>query len=118
MAVDKPPAVQAAVLVKALNGESNTQIAEDLGIHRHTVRAILAQPELDKMVQEGKTRLHQLIPKSLDSLEYALNKHKTPEAILILRATSVLPSEQEGSGAAVSINFGAMPRRGECLKST
>jgi len=110
MPSNKPPAVQAAVVVKAINGESKRQIAEDLGLARNTVTAILEDAELNQLVLEGKSRLHRLIPKSLGSLEYALDKHKTPEAILILRATGVLPQEASESGPTVTVNLGAIPR--------
>lgn len=110
MPSNKPPAVQAAVVVKAIEGESKCQIAQDLGISRNTVTAILEDTELSKLVLEGKTKLHRLIPKSLGSLEYALDKHKTPEAILILRATGVLPQEVSESGPTVTVNLGAIPR--------
>jgi hypothetical protein len=110
VATNKPAVVQTAVVLKAMNGESKRQIAEDLGLGRDTVTAILEQPELDRLVKDGKIRLHQLIPKSLGSLEYALDKHKTPEAILILRATGVLPQEVSESGPSVTVNLGAIPR--------
>jgi hypothetical protein len=118
VATNKPAVVQTAVVLKAMNGDSKRQIAEDLGIGRDTVTAILEQPELDQLIKEGKTRLHQLIPKSLNAFEHALDKHKTAEATVILQATGVLPSTDQSSGAAVNINFGALPRRNECQKST
>lgn len=115
---NKPLAVQAVVVAKAMNGDSKRQIAEDLGIHRDTVTGILAQAELDQLVLGGKSGVYQLIPKSVKALERAIEKGKTTdEAQLVLRATGVLPQEQGEGGSAVTLNFGTMPRRGECLKS-
>lgn len=108
---NKPPSVQAAVVVKALNGDSKSQIARDLEISRNTVNAILEDSELSKLVLEGKTTLHRLIPKSLAAFDYAITRHKIPEATIILRATGVLPQEiTESSGPSVNINLGAIPR--------
>lgn len=112
----KPPSVQAAVVAKSLAGESKSQIAEDLGIARNTVYKILSDAQLSDLVLEGKSGVYGLIPKAVKAFEHALDKHKTPEATLILRATGVLPQEQEG-GSGVTLNFGVMPRRGECQKS-
>lgn len=107
----KSEVTKTAVLVKTVAGESKSQIARDLGITRDTVRNILDESELAKLVAEGKTALHGLIPKSLAAFDYAITRHKIPEATIILRATGVLPQEiTEPSGPSVNINLGAIPR--------
>jgi predicted transcriptional regulator len=101
-----------AVLAKTMAGESKSQIAEDLGITRDTVRRILNESELANLVLEGKTGVYMLIPKAVKALEKALDKGDTGEAKIILRSVNILPSEGEGgsAGSAVTINLGAIPR--------
>jgi transposase len=110
----KPPAVQAAVIAKAMNGDSKRQIAEDLGLGRNTVTSILSDAELNQLVLEGKSAIYRLIPKSVQALDRAIDKGKTTdEAQLVLRNTGVLKSEQEAQGVSVNVNLGALPRRGD-----
>jgi len=110
MPSNKPPAVQAAVIAKSMNGDSKSQIAQDLSIARNTVTRILEDAELSELARAGKTSLYELIPKSIKAFEHALDKHKTAEATIVLRATGVLPQEQSEAGMSVNVNLGAIPR--------
>lgn len=111
MPSNKPQVTKTAVLAKTMAGESKSQIAEDLGITRDTVRRILNESELANLVAEGKSGVYMLIPKAVKALERALDKGDTSEAKIILRSVNILPSEGDGSsGSAVTINLGAIPR--------
>lgn len=111
MPSNKPPAVQAAVLAKRMNGDSKRQIAEDLEISRNTVTRILTDTELTQVVAEGKTGIYRLIPKAVKAFEHALDKNRTSEAELILRSTGVLPQEQVVGGSSTTVNLGVFPER-------
>lgn len=108
----KPPAVQALVIAKSLNGDSKRQIAEDLGIARDTVTKILSSAEIDQYVNEGKSELIRLIPDSVTALKKAIHAGKTTEeAQLVLRSTGVLAPEQNSNFTA-NVNLGVFPSRG------
>lgn len=112
MASTKSQVTKTAVLAKAVLGESKSQIAEDLGITRDTVRRILDESELATLVAEGKTGVYQLIGKSIKAFEHALDKHKTAEATVILRATGVLPQENtDNRNFSATVNLGVFPER-------
>jgi transposase len=113
MPSNKPPVVQAAVIAKSMNGDSKRQIAEDLGLGRNTVTAILEDAERNQLVLQGRDGIYQLIGKSVQALERAIDKGKTTEeAQLILRATGVLPQEQsENNNFSATVNLGVFPDR-------
>lgn len=111
MASNKPPAVQAAVIVKAMNGDSKRQIAEDLGMGRNTVTAILDDTELNQVILDAKASFLRLAPKAVAAFDKAITKGQIPEASVVLRVTGILPQENsEHSGPSVNINLGAIPR--------
>jgi hypothetical protein len=73
MASNKPQAIKTAVVAKTLAGESKTQIANDLDITRNTVNRILEESELNDYVLRGKSRIHEMIPKSILAVDNALS---------------------------------------------
>ena len=106
MATNKSPVVQAAVLAKAMVGESKRQIAEDLGLGRNTVTGILGDTELNQLVLSGKTSIYRMIPEAVEGIRKAIKRGKTTEeAQLVLRSTGVLEPEQTGA-PSVNVNFG------------
>lgn len=106
MATIKPPIVQAAVIAKHMLGESKTQIAEDLGMGRNTVTAILGDAELNQIVAQGKADIYRMIPEAVAGIRKAIKRGKTTEeAQLVLRSTGVLVPEQSGA-PSVNVNFG------------
>lgn len=109
MASNKPPAVQAAVIVKAMNGDSKRQIAEDLGMGRNTVTAILGDTELNQVILDAKTSFYRLAPKAVAAFDKAITKGQIPEASVVLRVTGILPQENSDSGG-VTVNLGVMAR--------
>jgi hypothetical protein len=84
---------QTAVTAKYLIGESKSKIAEDLGLARGTVAAILSAPEMEQTVISGRSRAVSLIPRSLDVAEYRLSKNDGSMALGILRGTQVLQNQ-------------------------
>ena len=111
MATIKPPIVQAAVIAKHILGESKTQIAEDLGMGRNTVTAILADTELNRLVSEGKSDIYRMIPEAVAGIRKAIKKGKTTEeAQLVLRSTGVLAPEQSPNFTA-NVSLGVFNER-------
>jgi hypothetical protein len=102
----KPPMVQAAVIAKYSNGESKTQIANDLGMGRNTVTAILSQSEIEQYVLEGRSKVVSLIPKAIRAVENRLDKNDGSVAIGVLRGTQVLVNQQNTTN--VTNNFAVM----------
>jgi hypothetical protein len=106
MGTIKPPAVQALVISKAMNGDSKRQIAEDLGIGRNTVTKILCEAEINRFVNEGKSDLIRMIPEAVAGIRKAIKAGKTTEeAQLVLRSTGVIAPEQSGA-PSLNVNFG------------
>lgn len=105
MASNKSPVIKGAVVAKALAGESNTQIANDLGISRPTVYRILNEAEFADLMAQGKSGIFSLIPKSVKALEMALDKGDCSEAKNILRNVGLMQSEQQGA-PSTTVNFG------------
>lgn len=102
----KPPAVQANVIAEYSLGKSKTQISNDLGLARNTVTAILSANEIEQRIIEGRSRAISLIPRSLDTIEYRLDKHDGNVAMGILRGTQVLVNQP--ITANVTNNFAFM----------
>ena len=106
MATIKSPVVQAAVIAKHMLGDSKSQIAEDLGMGRNTVTAILGDAELNRIVAQGKADIYRMIPEAVNGIRKAIKRGKTTEeAQLVLRSTGVLEPEQSNS-PSLNVNFG------------
>jgi hypothetical protein len=67
-----PEPVQARVIARHVNGESNRQIASKEGIDRETVGKILSQREAVEMIARQRSRLQRMGDKALDVVEQAL----------------------------------------------
>ena len=89
----KAPIVKTQVLTRHLEGASNTLIAEELEISRPTVQRILAESEIDTIVKQGRSRAISLIPRSLDVLDYRLERNDGTVAIQLLKGTNVLMNQ-------------------------
>ena len=105
MASRKTSTVETAVIVKKSIGESNSQIAEDLGIHRQTVARILDSADFHQAVDYGKIRVHRIIPETCDALERAIESDKLPAILAVLHGTGILESEQKTIVAPVQVNL-------------
>jgi hypothetical protein len=68
-----PEPVQARVIARYVNGESNRQIATEEKIDRGTVSKILSQQEALQMIARQRCRLQSMADKALDVVEQALN---------------------------------------------
>ncbi len=98
----KPAVVKNAVIAKSAMGESKTQIAEDLGITRNTVRTILSEAEIDQFIQEGRSNCMRLIPKAVRAVDNALENLNPSIGLSVLDRTGALKSE--GSGPSITAN--------------
>jgi len=87
--------VQAAVTARAIAGQSKRKIARDLKIARNTVTGILAESELNQLVQEGKTGVYSLIPLAVNTYRYHLGKKSHPVATRVLEGTGVLETQRD-----------------------
>ena len=89
----KPPIVKTNVLTRHIQGASNSLIAEELNISRPTVQRILEESEIDTIVKQGRSRVIQLIPKSIDVVDKRLDRCDGSVAISLLRGTQVLQND-------------------------
>ena len=90
---NKPPQIREAVIAHALLGTSNTKIAKELDINRATVASILSSAEINQHIESGRSRAVSLIPRSLDVVEYRLEKNDGSVALGLLRGTQVLQNQ-------------------------
>ena len=62
----KSPVVQQQVIAKALTGDSQRKIAEDLHIHRKTVKNILVENNVEEALEQWRNEYRKLIPNALE----------------------------------------------------
>ena len=111
MASNKSPVTKTAAIAMALTGESNSQIAENLGISRPTVAKILIEADFANLVSQGKADVFRMIPEATAAIRKAIKRGKTTEeAQLVLRSTGVLAPE-ESNNTSVQVNLGVFPDR-------
>jgi hypothetical protein len=83
-----PEPVQARVIARYVNGESNRQIAAQEHIDRGTVGKILSQQEALQMIARQRCRLQRMGDKALDVVEQTLNgdddRLRVPVALKII----------------------------------
>lgn len=89
----KPMSVQAAIIAKSMNGDSKTQIANDLDISRSTVYSVLGAHEIEQLVLEGRSKCIKMIPRSVRVIGDRLAKGSETAALAILRGTQVLQNQ-------------------------
>lgn len=112
MAIEKSLPVQAMVIAKHLQGESNSQIARDLEIARTTVIKILSQSEIDEFVERGRSGLYELIPQAVKTYGGGVAEN-VDRAESFLERMKVLPSKvTEANGNTINnfIGIGNLPR--------
>lgn len=81
---NKPPSVKTAVIAKRIEGLPKLQIAKDLEISRPTVDAILAESNLDSLMEDGRIQAFRRIPAALQTLDVRLEKNSESAAIWLL----------------------------------
>jgi hypothetical protein len=91
------PSVKAAVLVSRANGISKRKIARDLHVSRPTIDVILKESNLDQQIESGRLGCANLIPKSIDVVNFRLEKNDLNAALAILNPL-VLRNEQGATG--------------------
>lgn len=91
----KPLSVQTAVVARKTLGESNSKIAKELDIARGTVVSILDSSGFNAALEFGRVRVHRMIPKACDELEYGLKRHQLAASLAILNGTGVLRPANE-----------------------
>jgi hypothetical protein len=80
----KAPAIKRSVLAKRVQGQNITSIANDLGITRNTTRTIIAEANLDQIMQDGQVETLRRIPAALRTLDVRLEKNSENAAIWLL----------------------------------
>jgi len=80
----KAPAVKTAVLAKRVQGQSITNIANDLGITRNTTRAIIDESNLDQLMEDGRIQTLNRVPAALKTLDVRLEKNSENAALWLL----------------------------------
>ena len=87
-------AVRDRVISKAIAGKTKTQIAEEEGLSRPTIRKILNHPETSEFIEQVRLRF---MPMSKDAVEVLLRKMEDENdadvATMILVATGIFPHE-------------------------
>lgn len=112
----KSSSVVAAVIAKKALGESNSQIARDLGIDRGTVVDILDSSDFPQAVDEGRIRVHRMVPKACDAVESALERGNGYIALKILQGLGVLnPSAVTVAPVLVNLNV-SLPSKDDPLE--
>src|SRR6202035_4756441 len=97
----KPPAVKAAIIAKRANGEDTTKIAKDLGITRNTTRKIIAESNIDRLIESAEVGAAHLIHKSINVLDQRLDKCSESAATFILSNT-VFSDRYSKQGKAIA----------------
>jgi len=108
---NKPKAVQAAVIAKRVLGESQRQIAKDLGISRSTVGVILSEAELGQLVERSKAVIFSALPKIAETyVAGAAEKFERAESAL--ERLNVIPTKGAGGGLTLNnfIGIGSLAR--------
>ena len=108
---NKPKVVQAAVIAKRISGESQRQIAKDLGISRSTVGVILSEAELGQFIERSKAVIFSALPKIAET--YAKGAAESFErAESTLERLKVIPTRDAGGGLTLNnfIGIGNLPR--------
>ncbi len=95
----KAPSVKAQVVIQRASGLSKSKIAQDLGITRPTVNAILEESNIERILEDGRLQGAKLIPKALKVMEDRLDKGSEPAGMFVLSKTIWNPDNQgHGSG--------------------
>ena len=103
---------QHEIALRRANGESKTSIAKSLGMSRKTINRVLSQGEYQSIVQLGRSRLAELVPRAGDVLKYFLNtkrKGRLPDkaadvALAILTGLQVFVPKSRTDIAAAQPN--------------
>ena len=100
------PAKQARVLIRALEGQGQREIARKEGLHRSTVVRILSQPEFMAVLTEARSHVARLLPKAVDTLEHHLDKKDLQAALATLHGMQILvPRSQQQVAVGVASEF-------------
>ena len=100
---NKPASVKAAIVSRRTIGDSKNKIAKDLEISRPTVDRILEECNFDQLVENGRIRVHQMIPKACDAVESALDEKNGSIGVRVLQGVGVLNAERDSSGTTVNV---------------
>jgi DNA-binding transcriptional regulator LsrR (DeoR family) len=99
----KAPVVQAAIIAKRVLGESQRQIAKDLGINRRTVGTILNDAEVHQLVERSKAVIFSALPEIAET--YAKGAAESFErSESALERLKVIPTRDTGGGLTLN-NF-------------
>jgi|GEM_PF-2368091 len=90
-----PKSVQDRVIARKMAGQSNRQIARQLGLHHGTVGKILSQAEVQMMLNEYRQCAIELVPKAIKVCSYRLDRKDGKIAVEVLKGTQVFVTEQD-----------------------
>jgi len=109
----KPADVQQAVITKASLGDTNSQIARDLGIARTTVASILSPAEISQHVEEIRSDfvLAGDLWKARKVMRQKLDKGSESAATTILRGFNVLQSNPKVEVNVLNVGAQAYAQR-------
>ena len=79
-----PKAKQARIIAASLAGQSQRQIAREVGADRKTVRRILSQSEVQALLDAYRDDYRELVPLALDLLRHELSIVPRRESTRIL----------------------------------
>jgi hypothetical protein len=99
----KAPVIQAAVIARRSIGQSKKKIANELGIAQNTVTSIIGLNSIEDHVEAGRLSIAGLIPKSVNVIDYRLDKNSETAAFKVLEGIGVLRSKSD-----VNINIAAV----------
>ena len=69
-----PKSVQDRFIARKFAGQSNREIARQLGLHHGTVGKILSQAEVQVMLNEYRQSAIELVPKAIKVCSYRLDR--------------------------------------------
>ena len=75
-----PAAKRGAIIVSAIQGKSHTQIAKEQDCNRKTVARLLSAPEIQVVLNQTESQLHQLLPLAVETYKAHLEEHNSQVA--------------------------------------
>jgi len=96
----KPEVTKAAVITRAVLGQTKTQIANDLKMSRDTVRAILSEADFSQILADTKADTYELLPEGVKHIKHELVTRKPGAGFRLLEGVGILnPRKDEAKEA-------------------
>lgn len=94
-----PIPTKSRIVNDRLMGKTVRAIAQEQKIHRHTVDTVLHEAGVPEMVEQGKVRMANLIPKAIEVVEEHLDAQSLEAAQFTLKGTGVVKQNESGPDA-------------------